>query len=273
MSELATHQTAFAPRDGEPLFPELWRDCVFAANPGLGPNGNTLRDWSGRGNHGTLTNGPTWEPVGGRQALSFDGVDDYVSIPTTIISTQPLTISWWENASSAAGYPSRFRLTMSDLARDVGIIRTDQANFKGLSRFNQIGGPNIQFTTAPSVASKIGIWAHCTIVMSAGVSGSVHADFMFWVDGIAYAAAAGSSGAYTGTFSRIGYDGVDSGAAAAMLDVRIYQSALNASLIRTLATRPGIAYELAPSRYAGETASSYRRRLQAAQLASCGVIG
>jgi len=51
-----TYQNGFAPRDGEPLFPELWDGCVGAWNPGLGPSGLTLRDWSPYKNHGTLTN-------------------------------------------------------------------------------------------------------------------------------------------------------------------------------------------------------------------------
>ena len=71
----ASYSNGFAPRDGQPLYPELWRGCVGAWCPSLGPTGLTLRDWSGFGNHGTLTNmdpGTDWVLSGGRYALDFD---------------------------------------------------------------------------------------------------------------------------------------------------------------------------------------------------------
>jgi hypothetical protein len=45
-------------------------------------NGTTAYDSSGNGNDGNLTNGPTWTDgkIGG--ALSFDGVDDFVNVPS-----------------------------------------------------------------------------------------------------------------------------------------------------------------------------------------------
>jgi len=46
-----------------------------------GGSGNTWFDRSGYGNHGTLTGGPTWTlgEGGKRNAVQFDGTDDYVS--------------------------------------------------------------------------------------------------------------------------------------------------------------------------------------------------
>jgi len=44
-------------------------------------SGSTINDKSGNGNDGTLVNGPTWTQGKYGSALSFDGVDDYVSIP------------------------------------------------------------------------------------------------------------------------------------------------------------------------------------------------
>jgi RHS repeat-associated protein len=60
-------------------------------------SGTTAVDSSGNGTDGTLQNGPTWTtgPVGG--ALSFDGVDDYVSLPTAsaLNITGPISMSAW----------------------------------------------------------------------------------------------------------------------------------------------------------------------------------
>jgi len=60
--------------------------------------GTTAYDTSGSANHGTLTNGPTWttskEGETGK-ALSFDGVDDYIEIPSSSsLSYLNPVISW-----------------------------------------------------------------------------------------------------------------------------------------------------------------------------------
>jgi len=56
-----------------------------AANPRSYPqpyNGTTWTDLSGNGNNGTLVNGPTYSSANGG-ALVFDGVDDYVTAPSS----------------------------------------------------------------------------------------------------------------------------------------------------------------------------------------------
>lgn len=57
--------------------------------------GTTAYDTSGNGNNGTLTNGPTWVhgKIGG--ALSFDGVNDYVNLPSLPSITAPYTVEFW----------------------------------------------------------------------------------------------------------------------------------------------------------------------------------
>ena len=42
--------------------------------------GTTWTDLSGRGNTGTLTNGPTYSSANGG-SIVFDGVNDYVTVP------------------------------------------------------------------------------------------------------------------------------------------------------------------------------------------------
>src|SRR5262245_51974823 len=46
-------------------------------------SGTTLTDDSGNGNTGVLTNGPTWVAGKNGNAISFDGTNDYVSIPNS----------------------------------------------------------------------------------------------------------------------------------------------------------------------------------------------
>jgi hypothetical protein len=58
--------------------------------------GTTWRDLSGRGNNGTLINGPTFSGIGKQASIVFDGADDYVLNNTlTPLITNQLTISVW----------------------------------------------------------------------------------------------------------------------------------------------------------------------------------
>jgi prepilin-type N-terminal cleavage/methylation domain-containing protein len=61
--------------------------------------GTTANDSSGNGNTGTLTNGPTWITGKVDNALSFDGVDDYIRINDNILTlANTFTLSWWIKA-------------------------------------------------------------------------------------------------------------------------------------------------------------------------------
>jgi hypothetical protein len=102
-----SYQSGFyAPGRGVAKHPELWDGCVGAWNPGLGNTGLSLRDWSGSQNNGTLTNGPTWGVSEGRQALTFDGVNDFVDFSNVgspiIPATADFSISMWVYLSAVA---------------------------------------------------------------------------------------------------------------------------------------------------------------------------
>ena len=61
--------------------------CLDAGNPKSYPgSGTTWTDLSGRGNTGTLTNGPTYNSENGG-SLVFDGTDDYVQFTSTSVQT------------------------------------------------------------------------------------------------------------------------------------------------------------------------------------------
>ena len=59
-------------------------------------SGTTWTDLSGRGNTGTLTNGPTYSSANGG-SLVFDGVDDYVSCPLISSSITNITMMGFVN--------------------------------------------------------------------------------------------------------------------------------------------------------------------------------
>lgn len=78
---IPSYAQGFAPRDGPPENPGLWKGLVGFWAPHLGPTGLTLRDWSGFQNHGTLTSmdpATDWMSSLYGWALDFDGTDDYV---------------------------------------------------------------------------------------------------------------------------------------------------------------------------------------------------
>ncbi|OGM91093.1 hypothetical protein A2755_00020 [Candidatus Wolfebacteria bacterium RIFCSPHIGHO2_01_FULL_48_22] len=66
-------------------------------------NGNTAYDRSGNNNNGTLTNGPTRAIGKIGQALSFDGVDDYVQVNQPIYQNNTsYSISFWMKSPAQA---------------------------------------------------------------------------------------------------------------------------------------------------------------------------
>jgi len=76
--------------------------CLDAANTKSYPgSGTTWTDLSGKGNHGTLTNGPTFNSSN-LGSIVFDGVDDYVNIlnSTNLNPVKNMTISSWVNITS-----------------------------------------------------------------------------------------------------------------------------------------------------------------------------
>jgi hypothetical protein len=82
-------------------------------------SGQTVRDWSGRGNNGFLgattspdSNDPSWvKGVFIGSALRFDGLDDFVTIPdSSALEPSNITVSAWVRS---AGSPGNYRYVMA----------------------------------------------------------------------------------------------------------------------------------------------------------------
>jgi hypothetical protein len=88
---------------GQAPFNDLWRvdtqhelgnGCVLYLDASVtGGQGLYLPDLSGQGNHGVLTNGPTWVAgqSGGEWALNFDGTNDHVDRSKTLMPSAWIT--------------------------------------------------------------------------------------------------------------------------------------------------------------------------------------
>jgi len=74
----------------------LYLDAGYT--PSYPTTGTTWNNISGvSGNTGTLTNGPTYSSLNGG-SIVFDGVDDFISIPTYTFGNGDWTLSMWVNA-------------------------------------------------------------------------------------------------------------------------------------------------------------------------------
>ncbi len=128
-------------------------------------SGTKATDFSGQGNTGTLTNGPTWTTSKRGKAISFDGTNDYVSVAwpfTTDITSQiqSATVSMcaWFKTTSVSG--------------ELGILGVGDSGSNGLnmalisgklSFWYSSGGAIVQYTTALST----NVWYHaCGVVTS-----------------------------------------------------------------------------------------------------------
>lgn len=240
----ASYSNGFAPRDGSPLYPSLWKGCVGAWAPCLGPTGLTLRDWSGFGGHGALTNftaATAYAVSGGKQSLYWDGTNGQyvnVSIAGTKFSfgKAALSLSMWANVVSVSGvFP--FQIIKSDYIAGGSTVNYALGINNGQIRF-------LQCATELNVSHTVNTGWHHYCGTSDG------ATMRLYLDGVQVASGASPASANTeqpylilgglrpGGDAWIGYED----------DPRVYARTLSPNEIRLLASRRGIAYELAPRR-------------------------
>jgi len=124
------------------------------SDPGTG---TTWRDLSGNSNNGTLTNGPTFSGIGKQASIVFDGVDDFVILPSGItLGTVSFTVSCFlkytipisnnfrdiiNNRNISTAF-SGFLLTTDFISRN-GKIRVQLNSTTTISSFTSTGSKNI----------------------------------------------------------------------------------------------------------------------------------
>ncbi|SVE37303.1 uncharacterized protein METZ01_LOCUS490157, partial [marine metagenome] len=88
-------------------------------------SGTVATDSTGNGNHGTLTNGPTWTQGKVDGALNFDGVNDLLKLPHTILNGKTaFTFSCW------AEIPSSGLSTENSFLTGANSVRTNEIFYK-----------------------------------------------------------------------------------------------------------------------------------------------
>lgn len=250
-----SYRGGFAPETGLPRYPELWRGCVFAAAPCLGPSGATLKDLSGRKNHGTLTAmtiGAAWEHAQGAYSLAFDGTDDYVtaSNPLSDASTA-YSASAWVNTDINTGTGVAMSQRSTSAVNPI-LFQLDRSTTSYRFLVRNDAGTLLSASAASSVT--IGSWTHLC-----GVRDGNNA-YLF-VNGLDAATTSGAVGTVTTDSFNIGAAAVGSTTRLSLWDgklddLRIYNRALSAAEVRLLSRYRGIAYEPEPRRYGKAAAAA-----------------
>lgn len=130
-------------------------------------SGTAASDASGRGNAGTLRNGPTWGQGKVGSALRFDGVDDYVEVRNSLhLGSGDFTLEAW-----IVGDPA-----MEGYGRII-----DKGYASGYALGNQSGTRKIMFEylRGPWLVTKSDVidntWHHIAVV-KAGTTATIYAD-------------------------------------------------------------------------------------------------
>ena len=226
-------------------WPGLWKGCVGAWAPCLGPSGLVLRDWSGRQNHGTLTNmaaASAW----GAKSLLFDNVDDYVNCGTSSIlgGSAPFSVSCWFNTSLVSDYQVFVSKTVTGSdGWQIGIF-SSKAYFQINTTFNTGGGTPVVSTWNHVVGTWDGTTIRCYLNGGApntvAVSTITPSSNALWIGGVQTSTTAPMNG---------------------MLDdIRVYNRVVNAREIALLGTRRGISYDLRRSSVGSALSTGIRRR-------------
>jgi hypothetical protein len=243
---------------------------VGAWNPGLGPSGLTLRDWSPYKNHGTLTNMPAsdaWKISDGQHVMDFDGSDDFVTNPSQVAwdwgSFPGYSISLWVFLRSykQTTFNKPIQIGKQDALTGVQFwgFGTDH---EGRNTFYYFSGDARYFY---GNISSLNTWHHLVFVKR-GTSLEI------WANGRLDAATSllGTPGTNATTPLLIGrhnnqaHDGQ-------LSDISIHTRAFQPSEIRLLASRRGIAYEMAPRNWSAQQIAAYRARYYS-QVVGGGVI-
>lgn len=237
----ATYTGGMFPLIGRPLDSELWHCCVGAWAPCLGPTGLTVYDWCGAKHHGTLTNMPAdmaWISSQGRYTLNFPEGDDRITLssansgPLYDRGTGDFAISLWLTA--AAGTYRGVLGNMTTFGNGI-LLGRNTTNWGGYL------GNSTELNSGYSIPTD-GTWHHYGVQRSGST-------ISWWVDGLQTATTHTNSNSMAGaSATTLGFCNGYARWPGNIDDVRIYSCPLIARQWKQLATRRGIAYELAPRR-------------------------
>jgi hypothetical protein len=168
----------------------LWLDA--SNKPSYPESGTTWIDLSGNNNNGTLTNGPTFNSSN-EGSIVFDGVNDYISLPTNFISWVggiPFTISvWFKTTSTGIIFGQQNGPIPNSTNSYIPAIYVDT---NGLLRTTCFYSGTLQ-TSVSSSAVNNGAWNKITVTFLSGIQTS-------YLNGISYATLSQTQVGYSGSY-------------------------------------------------------------------------
>lgn len=192
--------------------------------------GTRLNDISGRGNHGTLINGPVWN----NRTLSFDGGNDYVSLGdiTSAFTNQEATFTVWvkRNLHTPLSQENTGSWSFNNQAWGSHYVWTNGQIYDGSFKYERTD-------VGAGIVSDRTQWHHIAITRKSGENG-----WKFYQNGIEIASASGGTWQMN-TSIKIGQSSTSPGYpdfyfTGLLDDIRIYNRALSAQEVRELYVNP-----------------------------------
>ena len=242
----ASYANGFAPRDGQPLYPGLWRGCAGAWNPGLGVVGPTVRSNIKSRADFTFVSSPTWVP--NKQWTVRFATSSYMHIATSPVQTYPFSVSFWQY-----GYSTGVTFSM---------LHTANANWNGWyfggAAFTTVVNNSFETTAPASSNADYTKMQHVLLVARSSTNRQIYLD---GVPGTVGTQSLNPTGTFRLCFGA-SYRGamIDNFATVQVTDIMIYPRDVSGDLLPVLKQRPGIAYEMAPRRRSRVSVQFNRRR-------------
>ncbi len=190
-------------------------------------SGTSAADASTNGFTGTLTNGPTWTTGQIGSAVDFDGTDDYISLGTTLVSADSITVAAWVKGDAAVdGMPI------------IGQINGEEGSNHQCLLYDNTGTENLIFGSSgtggyvSTQVTGLGTTWHHVVYTNQGTTNSIYLDGTKIVE-------SSSSALTVNTESNITIGRCWSGGGASYFnglidDVRIYRRTLSADEVGQL---------------------------------------
>lgn len=192
---------------------------------GYESHGLMAKDYSDRGNHGVLTNGPVWTPTERGATWVFDGTDDEISTPFAEHSDSFSIVLWINILSASVGYIiSKWDNTSSGSTWRIG---GDGGSGKSIFETRTNGGTNEQLTTSSNLL-RLGGMYHVAFTRNSD-SGLKE----IYISGNLDNSATQTTGALKSntTIVRVGTAGASACAAMHCIESRVYSRVLTAAEI------------------------------------------
>ncbi len=212
--------------------------AIFAHWPFDEGTGTTAADVSGNGYNGTLTNGADWTTGKLANAVSLDGVNDYVDVGMIDVAGSAMTLAGWINSSDLAVSPYNdgriiSKATGTAEAKHFWMMSTIKSSSKTRLRFRLKAGGSTTTLIASSGNLTENQWFHAAAVYD-GVT------MKLYLDGatVGIRSKAGSIATDGSVPVWIGGNPTDPSVRpwqGAIDDVRIYDRALSAAEVAALA--------------------------------------